>query len=107
MKAKHFEINVGFAQIRTGIWGAKDWVSNKAQYIMKNKARNAIPSNGTNEISGTTCYGIIRNEEVFSHNVFGGSAILYFRSSPNDYFTVALLPSTCKLPLGAQLTFDT
>jgi len=69
MKAKHFEINVGFAQIRTGIWGAKDWVSNKAQYIMKNKARNAIPSNGTNEISGTTCYGIIRNEEVFSHNV--------------------------------------
>ena len=78
MKAKHFEINVGFAQIRTGIWGAKDWVSNKAQYIMKNKARNAIPSNGTNEISGTTCYGIIRNEEVFSHNVFGGSALLCF-----------------------------
>jgi hypothetical protein len=78
MKAKHFEINVGFAQIRTGNGGAKDWVSNKAQYIMKNKARNAIPSNGTNEISGTTCYGIIRNEEVFSHNVFGGSALLCF-----------------------------
>ena len=47
--------------------GAKDRVPTRAQYIMKNKARNAIPSNGTNEISGTTCYGIIRNEEIFSH----------------------------------------
>ena len=49
--------------------GAKDRVPTRAQYIMKNKARNAFPSHGTNEISGMTCYGIIRNEEIFSHNV--------------------------------------
>ena len=92
MKAKHFEINAGFAQIRTGIGGAKDWVSNKAQYIMKNKARNAIPSNGTNEISGTTCYGIIRNEEVFSHNVFGVLLLYAFRDGPDGYFGLVNCP---------------
>jgi len=66
MKARHTEINAGFAQNKyRSMQGRRTLLA--SQYIMKNTARNAIPINGTNGITGFPCYGIIRYEEVFSH----------------------------------------